>query len=166
MGYRFDYLVARLTCAWCGTVAEPDERLEMTTRLRDDPQLAFLGVGDSLPVDPRRAAASGYLRTRPSADGEPVLLLHQWSCPTCGYAYNWAELTVRDGVIESIVETPLTSAAFTRAHYVVDDLREVAADLAGVRSSLDLDDEAAVRVLHDHLPADRGWQPDTGTAQP
>lgn len=159
MGYRFDYLVAALPCGRCGAVSPADASLEMTTRLRDDPQLAYLGVGDALPVDTARALRSGYLLGHEPAPGEPVVLLHQWTCPACGDAYNWAEVVVDGGVITAIRAVDLNRGAVARAHYLVDDLREVAADLAGVRSALDLADDEAVRILAERLPATGRWTP-------
>ena len=64
MGYTFDYLVGELRCAFCDTVSGADERTNMTTRLRDEPGLAFLGVGDMLPVDTERALKADYLLVR------------------------------------------------------------------------------------------------------
>jgi hypothetical protein len=145
VGYRFDYLVAALPCGRCGAVSPADASLEMTTRLRDDPQLAYLGVGDLLLHEP--------------TPGEPVVLLHQWECPACGDAYRWAEVVVDGGIITSIRAVDLNQDAVARAHYIVDDVREVAADLAGVRSSLDLADDEVVRILGERLPVDGGWEP-------
>src|SRR5262245_42470937 len=158
MGYTLDYLAAELTCSRCGAVSPADWSTEMTTRLRDDPQLANLGVGDELPVDTARALASGYLLVREPAPDEPVILLHQWTCPACGYAYNWAEVVIEDGVIASIQTIELNQAAFARAHYIVDDVREIAADLAGVRSSLNLGDDEVIRILRERLPTEGGWR--------
>lgn len=158
MGYRFDYLVAELPCDRCGAVSPADATLEMTTRLRDHPELAYLGVGDELPVDTARARASGYLVVREPAPDTPVVLLHQWICPVCGYPYNWAEVVVVDGVITDIRAVPLNQDTLARAHLVVDDLREIAADLAGVRSSLEIDDDRTLEILRERLPAEGGWR--------
>jgi hypothetical protein len=158
MGYRFDYLVAELRCERCGAVSPADASSEMTIRLRDDPQLAYLGVGDELPVDTARARASGYLVVREPAPGEPVVLLHQWTCPVCGYPYNWAEVVVSGGVITDIRVVMLNQDTLGRAHFVVDDVRDIAADLAGVRSSLEIDDARVIQILHEQLPAAGGWQ--------
>jgi hypothetical protein len=163
MGYRFDYLVAELSCERCGTVSPADSSTDMTTRLRDDPQLAYLGVGDELPVDTARALNSGYLLVHEPAPREPIVLLHQWTCPVCGYPYHWAEVVVSDGVITNIRDVKLNRNALARAHFVVDDVREIAADLAGVRSSLDLGDDQVVQILRERLPGNGGWRllPDT-----
>lgn len=163
MGYRFDYLVAELPCERCAAVSPPDSSTEMTTRLRDDPQLAYLGVDDELPVDTARALESGYLFAHEPTPDEPVVLLHQWTCPVCGYPYNWTAVTVSEGVITDIRAVELNRDTLTRAHFVVDDVRDVAADLAGVRSSLDLDGDEVVQILRERLPAEDGWHltPDT-----
>lgn len=159
MGYRFDYLVAAMPCWHCASVSPPDASLEMTTRLRDDPRLAYLGAGDELPVDTPRALRAGYLPLHEPEPGAPVVLLHQWTCPACGNMYNWAEVVVSDGVITSIQAVDLNRGAVTRAHYIVDDVREIAADLAGVRSWLDVSDDEVVRILTEKLPVDGGWRP-------
>jgi hypothetical protein len=67
-------------------------------------------------------------------------------------------VTVTEGVISSIRSTNLNQAALARAHYVADDVGDVAADLAGVTSSLELDDDAVVQALVEGLPAEGGWQ--------
>lgn len=158
MGYTFDYLVAELTCGRCAAVSPADSSTEMTTRLRDDPQLAYLGVGDELPVDTARARASGYIVVHEPTPGKPVVLLHQWTCPACGYPYNFAEVVVEGGVITAIRAVELNQAALARSHFVVDDVREIVADLAGVRSSLDLGDDDVIRILRERLPTEGGWR--------
>src|SRR5690349_15432879 len=120
----------------------------MTTRLRDDSQLAYLGVGDDLPVDTARALAGGYLLLRepePDDDRPPAPV----DLPACGYAYNWAEVVVTDGVITSIRAVDLNQAALARADFIVDDARDIAADLAGVRSTLDRDSNQVVQGLRE-----------------
>ena len=134
----------------------------MTTRLCDDPQLAYLGVGDELPVDTARALAGGYLLLRepePDDDRPPAPV----DCPACGYAYNWAEVVVTDGVITSIRAVDLNQAALARAHFIVHDARDIAADLAGVRATLDLDSNQVEQSLRERLPTEGGWR--LGTRQ-
>jgi hypothetical protein len=125
VGYRFDYLVAPLRCRQCGRPAQADEMLEMTTRLRDEPNLAYLTVGDTLPVTPERAIGSGYTQLRlPQAD-EPTILLHPWACVSCGSTANWAEVVVEDDVIEEIESVVLDEETLARAHYqMIDDSKE------------------------------------------
>jgi hypothetical protein len=122
VGYRFDYLVAPLRCGQCGRMAQADEMLEMTTCLRDEPNLAYLRVGDSLPVTTARALDSGYLLVREPPSGSPVVLLHKWTCASCGCAENWAEVVVRDGVITMIDEADLDEEALAQAHFIVADV--------------------------------------------
>ncbi|MFB9926962.1 hypothetical protein ACFORO_19325 [Amycolatopsis halotolerans] len=149
MPYSYDYLAAALRCSRCG---REGAALDMITRLRPMPELASLGVGDPLPVSTDNAVRSGYLALHEPTPGEPTVLLHVWTCPHCAYAFNWAEVVVRDNVIEAIRSADLTRAVLGSAHFIVDDAREVAADLAGTTSSLDLDDDTVVAVLRDKLP--------------
>src|SRR3954452_24046281 len=116
MGYRFDYLVAPLRCPQCGRVAQADEMLDMTTRLRAEPNLAYLTVGDPLPVTAERAVAAGYVQRRLPGPDEPVVLLHPWACVSCGVRANWAEVVIEEDVIEAIDETELDEEALARAH--------------------------------------------------
>lgn len=157
MGYTFDYLVAELPCD-CGGTTPADESLDMTTALRDDPRLAFLGVGDGLPADTAHAVAAGYLVLREPAPDEPVVLLHRYTCAACGHAYHWAEIVVTGGTITAIRAVDLNRQSAARAHFGVDDLRAIAADLAGVRSYLDLTDDEVRRILRERLPETGGWQ--------
>jgi hypothetical protein len=150
-GYTFDYLVAELPCPACGAVSPADGSTDMTTSLRDEPALAYLGVGDELSVDPERARNSSYLVLREPSGGEDVVLLHTWSCPACATAFLWARVVVRQGVIASIDATTLDAAAVAGAHYVVDDAKWVAAELAGAASPLDLSDDEAARILREQL---------------
>jgi hypothetical protein len=117
--YRFDYLVAPLRCAQCDRVAQADEMLEMTTRLRDEANLAFLTVGDSLPVTTERALDRGYIQLRAPRPGEPISLLQTWTCTSCGSTANWAEVVVEDDVIEVIEEVALDEETLARAHFKI-----------------------------------------------
>jgi len=117
MGYRFDYLVAPLRCPQCGWVAQADEMLDMTTRLRAEPNLAYLTIGDSLPVTPELAVAAGYVQLRLPGPHEPVVLLHPWACVACGTGANWAEVVVEEDVIEAIDEAVLDDETLARAHF-------------------------------------------------
>ena len=84
-------------------------------------------------------------------------MLHQWTCPTCGYPYNWAEVVVTDGIISDIRGVALNQATLTRAHFVVDEIRDVAADLAGIRSARNLDEDQVIQTLRERLPAEDRW---------
>jgi rubredoxin len=150
-GYTFDHIVARLRCPVCGAVSPADDSTEMTTKLRPEPELAFLGIGDRLDFDARNAAAGGYIVLAEPDQGEEVVLLHTWTCPTCGTAFQWARIVVRDGVIAEIDPIALDHQAIDRANYIVDDAKLVAAELDG-RSPLELSDADAARALRDRLP--------------
>ncbi|TCO55024.1 hypothetical protein EV192_108312 [Actinocrispum wychmicini] len=95
--------------------------LEMTTRLRAEPNLAYLTIGDDLPVTPERAASAGYVQLRLPGPDEPTILLHTWTCASCGAAGNWAEVVVEEDVIEAIDEAELDADTMARAHFKVSD---------------------------------------------
>jgi predicted RNA-binding Zn-ribbon protein involved in translation (DUF1610 family) len=150
-GYRFDYLVAEMPCPGCGAISPADGSTEMITRLRDEPSLAYLGVGDALPADPARARQAGYLVLRDPRPGEDVVLLHTWVCPACGQSFLWARVRVREGRIASIEPVELNAASVASANYVVDDAKWIAAELEGLNSPLSLSDEQAAGILRDKL---------------
>jgi hypothetical protein len=146
----FDMIVAELPCP-CGGVTPRDGSTDMQTSLRDEPDASYIGVGDPLPVSPVRARDAGYVVVRDPAPGEDAVLLHSWRCPGCGLPMQWAHVTVRDGVVVAIEPVALDAGTFARTHYAVDDVREVAAGLAGLPSISGLSDEQAVRELKARL---------------
>src|SRR5579863_3985141 len=146
MAYHWDYLVAELRCPSCGAVAPATSETQMTTALRDDASVRYLTIGDALPVDVEHARAADYLIVREPRPGEPVNLLHTWVCPTCGTAFLWARVAVRDGVI-SAIESVEFDRAIGSAHYVVDDAIWLVADRLGSHSPSDLSDDEVLAAL-------------------
>jgi hypothetical protein len=135
MPYTLDYFVANLKDPVTGRVTEADSSTNMTTYLRDVPELAYLGVGSTLRIDPERIRQndySGYRMVRPVEPGEPIRILQNWECPFCATPYHWAEIVVRDNVIESITDVPFTRETFERSHLVADEVISEAAELTGL----------------------------------
>jgi endogenous inhibitor of DNA gyrase (YacG/DUF329 family) len=143
----FDMLVAEMRCPICETSTPLDSSTEMQTKLRPEPDGSYIGVGDRLPTDPDAARNAGYLILREPAPDDEVVLLQTWRCPHCGTPFQWAEVVVRDGLVSAIEPVALDAAAIARAHYAVDDAKEIAATLAGLHSIAELSDEEAVQVL-------------------
>ena len=112
----FDIIVAAMRCPVCGELTPLDGSTEMQTRLRAEPDGSYIGVGDLLPTDPRRARDYSYLVVREPLPGEDVVLLHTWRCPACGTAFQWAEIVVHDGRIASI-EVPQRRLVRRRSRY-------------------------------------------------
>ena len=129
MGY--DIFVAALRCPHCERTTPADVSTNMQTKLRDDPDLSSLGVGDALSIDHATAVESGYLAVQRPAD--PVHIGHIWACPSCHHDPNWAEIVVRDGRIESIEAVPLDRATLERLHYLEEDAWYFIADRAGLK---------------------------------
>jgi hypothetical protein len=150
-GYRFDYLVAELPCPACGGTTPADGSTEMITRLRDEPSLAYLGVGAELPTDVHRARLADYLVLREPRNGEDVVLLHTWVCPACNRSFLWARVVVRDGRIASIEPATLDAATVRGANYIVEDAKWIAAELLGVASPLEVSEADAVTALRERL---------------
>lgn len=162
--YTLDYLVAPMRCPYCDRVSAADLTTEMQTRLRDEPALAYLGVGDELPTCPDRAAANGYIVLRGAKLGEGAILLHTWGCPACGEPFQWAQVVVRGGRIVAIEPTRLTRQAIERANYIEVDARAVAADFITTTQGFDIDDLTVVETLRRCLPDEAGAAAAAGRA--
>ncbi|NMO16942.1 hypothetical protein HPC49_24825 [Pyxidicoccus fallax] len=136
MPYSYDLFVAALTCPHCGETSPADDSTNMQTYVRDRAQAnrEFLAPGTPLPLDSRRILArdyDGYLPVGVPAPGEPTRILHTWECPSCGYGFNWAEVVVRDGVIERIDAVPFDREHFERSHLLSIEAMSVAVGLTG-----------------------------------
>lgn len=125
----FDLFVAALRCPRCGHVSAADDSTEMQTKIRDDPERAWLGVGSALEIDPATVPDAGYYLVQPP--GDTIRIIETWACPTCDFYPNWAEIVVHGGRIESITTVPLDRETLDRVHFVTEDVYDVAADLAG-----------------------------------
>jgi hypothetical protein len=135
MCYTFDLFVAELRCPRCGHVSAADDSTEMQTKIRDERERAWLGVGSALEIDPATVPDRCYFPVQPP--GDTIRILQIWSCPNCRFYPNWAEIVVRDGRIESITAVPLDRETLERIHFIDEDVDGVAAMLAG-RDTLDV----------------------------
>lgn len=147
-----DYFVAPLSCPKCEATSPDDGSTNMTTYIRDEPQLAYLRAGDLLKVNLDAINERGYLTIHRPQPGEAVRILHEWECPACGTNFNWAEIVVRDDRIESIEAVDLNRETIDRANYLHDEAKGVAAVLTD-RSYFDISDDEVVPLLRKLLPA-------------
>jgi hypothetical protein len=118
----------------------------MVTYIRDNPELAYLGVNHPLKVNLGKMKERGYLAIREPEQGEPIRILQTWECPVCGTGPHWAEIIISDDRIQSITAVPLDRETFEHAHFIHYDAKGVAASLSG-RAYGDLDDDEAVPIL-------------------
>ena len=155
MPHTYDFFVAPLACPVCGQTSPADITTNMTTYLRDQPDMASLRVGDPLAIDPERVSAKrydGYLVVRPPEPGEPIRILQRWDCPSCCTPAQWAEILVANGVIDSIAAVRFDYEHFARSHLVANDAIDVAAELTG-ESYPRLLEQDLVQLLRERLPA-------------
>lgn len=153
MPHTYDFLVARLTCPVCGKASPADVSTNMQTYLRDDPDMASLEVGEPLPIEPeriRRNGYDGYLAVKVPQPGDPIRILQTWECPSCGMPANWAEVVIRNGVIESMTAVEFDREHFERSNLVANDVISIAADLTGKPFS-ELVEQDLVQLLRDKL---------------
>lgn len=121
MRHSLDYFVGRLRCPNCDRVSEPDHSTNMATRIRREPELAYLGVGHPLDIHPDSMRDAGYVTVRCPAPGEAVHILQNWDCPFCGRGFHWAEIVVRDGTIAEVTAVPLDAGSLNRANFISED---------------------------------------------
>jgi hypothetical protein len=150
MAFKFDYFVAPLRCAACGAVALADHSTGMQTAIRDEPRMAYLGVGHALDVRPEAVADRGYLTVQAPPGGGPYRILQRWDCPACGSVHNWAEVVVSDGVIASIAAVVLDRPTLERCHFLDEEAKGVAAAMAG-REYTDLTYDDVVPIFRKNL---------------
>ncbi len=128
-----DFFAANLRCASCGKQSAADASTNMQTYLRDDADQRLLKIGHPLPVDPERIRQGydGYLTVRVPDQNDPIHILQTWACASCGAQGNWADVGVRNGLIEAIDATAFDRFHFERSALVSDDAISIAARLTG-----------------------------------
>jgi hypothetical protein len=149
--FTFDNFVARLKCPNCGAISPEDISTFMQTHIRDEPSLAYLGVGHPLRVPLADIDERGYITVRQPCPGQDIRILQTWSCPTCKIWPHWAEVVVHDDVIQSIEPVSLTRSVLDRVHFIEDEARDVAAAVTG-QSYADIEREDVVPTLLKVLP--------------
>jgi rubredoxin len=150
MGYSLDYFVANLQCPVCGNVSEADDSTNVWTYIRDEPELAYLGVGHPLTVRPEAMEDRGYLTVQPVHPGQKIRILQTWECPFCGKSFNWAEIVICEGVIESISAVALNREVLERVNFISTESVDVAARLTN-SSIADLNIAEVVPILLEQL---------------
>ncbi len=115
----FDYFVAALECPGCGKTSAADASTDMQTKIRRQPSLANLSVGDPLSFTLDEAIGAGYLSLKPWQPGEPIHLVDSWSCPQC-HKERWAEIVIEGLVIRSIESVTLNDTLIARTHLISD----------------------------------------------
>ena len=122
----FAYLLAQLTCPHCDTVNDPGE---IHTRIAGLETGQVVRVGDPVHITLESLASTHHLLRMPEST-ERVSILDEWVCSSCRLQ-NWAEVIIRDGVLESIVPVPLDADSLARAHFIDDGIAETFEDATG-----------------------------------
>lgn len=128
----WDYFIAALRCPACGAVCAEGADTGMRTYIRGgDAYHVALRVGDDLDVAGEGIAEWECLVIRQPAPDEPLRLLEVWVCPSCA-ARSFAEVVVREGILESITAVALSRPLLDRVHGVSFRLEEVYPLITGV----------------------------------
>ncbi|MDY6786122.1 MAG: hypothetical protein SW833_26850 [Cyanobacteriota bacterium] len=150
MGYSFDYFVSNLKCPVCAAISEADNSTNMQTYIRDEPELANLGVGYPLKIETETMEDKHYLIIKLPQPLEEIRILDIWECPTCGYPFNWAEIVVIGGFINRVDAVSLNREVFEKANFISRECISVVAELTG-RSFSDLAKTDLVKILRERL---------------
>ena len=123
------YFVAPMRCPECGGVSPADTTTSMSNQLSAEPAGEVLRVGDRADFV-EADFESTFLPLRKPAAGEPIHVLHEWWCPSCG-KQNWAEVVFDKGVVDSITAVPFDREAVARAHYIGEGILEYYQSVTG-----------------------------------
>ncbi|WP_218079873.1 hypothetical protein [Anthocerotibacter panamensis] len=150
MSYRLDYFVGNLLCPICGVVSPANDSTNMYTYVRDQAELASLGVGHPLIIEPADMEGANYLTIQLPKTEEKIRILGTWECPNCGAPFNWAEVVVQDQVIKSVTSVKLDRKVLEQAHFISDACLYLVMDLTD-RPYQDLIGSDLVQILRDEL---------------
>lgn len=142
----FDYFVGAMECPACGKLTAADGKPNIQTKIRDDAQLAYLGVGAVVDASARNMERSDYIELKAHSGGD-LRILQTWECPFCSTPFNWAEIVIRDGVIRKVSSVPMSAKTLAGAHYIHEfDAGILAAQTTG-RPSEDLGRQELLDVI-------------------
>lgn len=117
----FDYFVGPLKCPWCRATSS-DASTNMQTKIRKDPVLESLGVGTVLNSESISDWEDIYIELQKPSSANLVRLLTTWPCPVCEQgSCNWAEVTVKNGIISAVSAVILNPHTINQAHYIDHD---------------------------------------------
>lgn len=146
MGYTLDYFVAALRCPYCGKVSKVDNTTNMATYIRSEPELAYLGEGHPLIIEPDKMRERGYIAVQEMQKDKPIVILHSWECPYCGTGPHWAKIVVSAGKIESISSVDLNCKTLDHANFIQDEAKGVVSALTDL-DYIEISDEKVIPIL-------------------
>lgn len=117
-----DSFAAELCCPTCHVIASGDSIALMQTRIQSDPSGRLLRVGDQLSIAPGGPINNGYLAVHPVLDDRSIHLLEPWTCIHCSQEQNWAEVIIKDSIIQSISSVCMNKITLDRINYISDEL--------------------------------------------
>jgi hypothetical protein len=126
----FDWFVGNLHCSSCGAVSPANHATGIQTKIRKQPRGDYLGRGVALHVDLLHMEDAGYLPVEYPSDENEIRLVEFWRCPRCQSA-NWAEIVIRNQIIESVEAVRFDRTLFERIHFVTRQVVEHLPDLVG-----------------------------------
>lgn len=125
-----DYFVGKLRCHECKTVSRSDRSSQCETFIFPEPSGTEFAVGDHVALEPNDLPRDYYAHLREWTPGTPLHVVEGWQCPCCNNI-NWAEVVVRDEIVETVWSVDLSSDVVDRANVVSAECIEVVAAKTG-----------------------------------
>jgi hypothetical protein len=110
------FFAAEMTCPVCGTVSPDTTDTGMSNKLLDTEFHSALRVGDSPDISLVDIECA-FLTLNAPKPGEPVRILQDWVCPTCG-SINWAIVVIEGRTVTSITAVPLNRRTLDGANFI------------------------------------------------
>lgn len=151
----YDYFAAALRCSKCGHQTDGREHTNMQTSIRGDAEGIELRKGhvfESRDLQIAHLIDAGYLLLR-QPEAHFVCLLNPWQCPSCN-ADQWAQVDIRDCVVERIIAVVMNQETLADAHFIDEAAAELLAANLAQMAAWELDERGLdpVRVLRERLP--------------
>lgn len=125
-----DYFVGRMRCHTCRNITPSDNSSQCETFIFPTPQGRAFRVGDRIELRPEDLPRDYYAHLTPWDGSKPLHVVEGWQCLRCD-AINWAEVVVRDQILESVWSVDLTSEVVERANVLSAECIEVVASKTG-----------------------------------
>jgi hypothetical protein len=125
-----DFFVGRMRCHNCRAVSQADRTSQCETFIFPHPEGRVYRVGDTVDLTPDNLPRDYYAHLNDWDGNAPLHVVEGWQCPCCN-AINWAEIVIRDSVIESVWSVDLTSEVVDRVNVLSAECIEVVAAKTG-----------------------------------
>ena len=137
----FDYFVGELKCPVCSLVSPADSSTGMQTKIREEPNLEYLRIGDCLEISQEGAEDVYYLTVNAPEVDKAIRIIEMWTCPSCRSA-NWAHIFVEANIITQVSTVEKLPKVLEEASFISEECLTEEARFRGI-------EEAEFRGMND-----------------